>query len=81
MKIMEKLMNGNTKWIMTLIGLFILIATAIGSYSIVRVDNIDNCLRTEYVQKADYKTDISELKQGITSLNQKMDNYLTIRNK
>ena len=79
--IKEKLMNGNTKWIMTLIGLFILIATAIGSYSIVRVDNIDKCLRTEYVQKADYKEDIQELKQGISTLNRKMDTYLVDRNR
>ena len=70
-------MNGNTKWIMTLIGLFILIATGIGTYSIVRVDNVDKCLRTEYVQKADYKEDIQELKQGMTDLNHKMDTYLT----
>jgi uncharacterized membrane protein len=80
MKLKEKLMNGNTKWIMAIIGLFILIATGIGSYSIVRVDNIDSCLRTEYVQKADYKADIKEIKEGMKALNHKMDTYLTNRN-
>lgn len=79
--IKEKLMNGNTKWIMTLIGLFILIATGIGTYSIVRVDNIDKCLRIDYVQKADYREDMQELKQGISTLNSKMDMYLVDRNR
>ena len=66
-------MNGNTKWIFSLIALFILIATGLGGYAVARVDMVENKLTADYVQKKDYRRDISRVEAGITRLNDKMD--------
>ena len=66
-------MNGNTKWIFSLIALFILIATGLGGYAVARVDMVENKLTADYVQKKDYRKDILRVEAGITRLNDKMD--------
>ena len=66
-------MNGNTKWIFSLIALFILIATGLGGYAVARVDMVENKLTADYVQKKDYRRDICRVEAGITRLNDKMD--------
>ena len=66
-------MNGNTKWIM---GVLIIIASAVSGYAIARVDSIQQSLTTEYVQKVDYRCDISDLKASLNTLNKKMDEVL-----
>ena len=66
-------MNGNTKWIFSLIALFILIATGLGGYAVARVDMVENKLTADYVQKKDYRRDILRVEAGITRLNDKMD--------
>ena len=66
-------MNGNTKFILSLIALFILIATGLGGYAVARVDMVENKLTADYVQKKDYRRDISRVEAGITRLNDKMD--------
>lgn len=72
-------MDGNSKWILSLIGLFILIAASIGGYAIARVDIVQNTLRTEYVQKEGYRVDIADLKHSLETLNKKMDRVLEFR--
>ena len=66
-------MNGNTKWIFSLVALFILIATGLGGYAVARVDMVENKLTADYVQKKDYRRDILRVEAGITRLNDKMD--------
>ena len=66
-------MNGNTKFILSLIALFILIATGLGGYAVARVDMVENKLTADYVQKKDYRRDILRVEAGITRLNDKMD--------
>ena len=66
-------MNGNTKWIM---GVLIIIASAVSGYAIARVDSIQQSLTTEYVQKADYRCDMADLKESLSKLNDKMDKLL-----
>ena len=66
-------MNGNTKFILSLIALFILIATGLGGYAVARVDIVENKLTADYVQKKDYRRDILRVEAGITRLNDKMD--------
>ena len=69
-------MNGNTKWVLSLIGLFILIATGMGGYAVARVDAVQDNLRSDYVQKEDYRCDIADLKHSLEILNKKMDRVL-----
>ena len=66
-------MNGNTKLILSLIGLFILIATGLGGYAVARVDVCEDKMTREYVQKTDYLPDVCRVEAGITRLNDKMD--------
>ena len=66
-------MNGNTKWIM---GVLIIIASAVSGYAIARVDSIQQSLTTEYVQKTDYRCDMADLKESLSKLNDKMDKLL-----
>lgn len=66
-------MNGNTKWILSLIALFIMVATGLGGYAVARVDSVQDCLRTEYVQKGDYMGDMTDIKHSLERLNTKMD--------
>ena len=72
-------MNGNTRWIISLIGLFIMIATSLGAYSVARIDVMQDTLRTEYVQKVDYRCDVDDLKHALDALNKKMDRVLESR--
>ena len=69
-------MNGNTKWILSLIALFILIATGIGGYAVARVDVIQEKLTEDYLLKKDYRADVWRIENGITRLNDKMDEML-----
>ena len=69
-------MNGNTKWIMSLVALFILIATGLGGYAVARVDVVETKLTSEYVQKKDYRSDYNRIDSGITRLNDKLDELI-----
>ena len=69
-------MNGNTKWILSLIALFILIATGMGGYAVARIDIIQEKLTEDYLLKKDYRTDVWRIENGITRLNDKMDEML-----
>jgi len=69
-------MNGNTKWILSLIALFIFIATGLGGYAVARVDMVETKLTSEYVQKKDYRSDYNRIDSGITRLNDKLDELL-----
>ena len=66
-------MNGNTKWILSLIGLFILIAVSLGGYAVGQVDDVEKRLANDYVQKVDCHSNIYRIESGITRLNDKMD--------
>ena len=69
-------MNGNTKFILSLIGLFILIATGLGGYAVARVDSCQEKMTIFYVQKVDYQSNINRIEQGIVRLNDKMDEII-----
>jgi len=69
-------MNGNTKWILSLVGLFILIATGLGGYAVARVDTVQESLRIDYVQKIDHASDMAEIRHSLERLNIKMDKIL-----
>jgi len=69
-------MNGNTKWILSLIALFIFIATGLGGYAVARIDVVETKLTSDYVQKKDYRADYDRINAGITRLNDKMDEML-----
>ena len=69
-------MNGNTKWILSLIALFIFIATGLGGYAVARVDVIQEKLTEDYLLKKDYRADVWRIENGITRLNDKMDEML-----
>ena len=69
-------MNGNTKWILSLIALFIFIATGLGGYAVARVDVIQEKLTGDYLLKKDYRADVWRIENGITRLNDKMDEML-----
>jgi len=69
-------MNGNTKWILSLIALFIFIATGLGGYAVARVDVVETKLTSEYVQKKDYRSDYNRIDSGITRLNDKLDELI-----
>ena len=69
-------MNGNTKWIMGIFVVLIGIASSVAGYAIARVDSIQQSLTTEYVQKADYRCDMADLKASLNTLNKKMDDML-----
>jgi uncharacterized membrane protein len=69
-------MNGNTKWILSLIALFIFIATGLGGYAVARVDVVEAKLTSEYVQKKDYRSDYNRIDSGITRLNDKLDELI-----
>ena len=69
-------MNGNTKWILSLIALFIFIATGLGGYAVARVDMVETKLTSEYVQKKDYRSDYNRIDSGITRLNDKLDELI-----
>ena len=69
-------MNGNTKWIMSLVALFILIATGLGGYAVARVDVIQEKLTEDYLLKKDYRADVWRIEKGIIRLNDKMDEML-----
>ena len=69
-------MNGNTKWIMSLVALFILIATGLGGYAIARVDVVETKLTSDYVQKKDYRNDYNRINSGIIRLNDKLDRLI-----
>ena len=69
-------MNGNIKWIMWILGVLITIAASVGGYAVARVDGLQKTLQVEYVQKIDYREDMSDLKASLRSLNNKMDRVL-----
>ena len=69
-------MNGNTKWILSLIALFIFIATGLGGYAVARVDVVQERMTKDYVQKVDYRVNISRIEEGIKDLNKKMDKVI-----
>jgi len=69
-------MNGNTKWILSLIALFIFIATGLGGYAVARVDVCQKMVTKDYVQKANYRVDVYRVEAGILRLNDKMDEML-----
>ena len=69
-------MNGNTKWILSLIALFIFIATGLGGYAVARVDVVQERMTRDYVQKVDYRVNISRIEEGIKDLNKKMDKVI-----
>ena len=69
-------MNGNTKWILSLIALFIFIATAMGGYAIGEVDEVKRALASDYVMKDDFRCAVNRVDNGITRLNDKMDEML-----
>jgi len=64
------------KWVMWILGVLIMIAASVGGYAVARVDNVQKSLQAEYVQKADYREDISDLKDALNRLNFKMDRVL-----
>lgn len=72
-------MNGNAKYFMWVIGGLVLIAIYVSSYSIARVDAVQNDLTANYVQKSDYRADIGRIDAGIQRLNEKMDRMLSDR--
>ena len=72
-------MNGNAKMIMWAIGILMTIAGSVAAYAIVRVDGLQGLLQREYVQKVDYRDDVSDLKDSIKSINFKLDRLLMKR--
>jgi hypothetical protein len=69
-------MNGNTKWVMWILGILITIFGALSGYAVNRVDSVQQSLRIEYVQKVDYRADIGEMKESLKCINDKMDRIL-----
>jgi len=69
-------MNGNTKWILSLIALFIFIATGLGGYAVARVDIVQERMTKDYVQMVNHRSDISRIESGIARLDVKMDKVL-----
>ena len=69
-------MNGNIRWIMWILGVLITIAASVGGYAVARVDTVQKTLQEEYVQKVDYRVAMSDLKDSLRSLNDKMDRVL-----
>ena len=69
-------MNGNMRWTMWILGVLITIAASVGGYAVARVDGLQKTLQVEYVQKIDYREDMSDLKESLRSLNNKMDRIL-----
>ena len=69
-------MNNNTKWVMWILGVLITIAASIGGYAVARIDTVQKSLQAEYVQKIDYRDDMTDLKRALRSLNDKMDRVL-----
>ena len=69
-------MNGNIRWIMWFLGVLITIAASVGGYAVARVDTVQKTIQEEYVQKVDYRVDISDLKESLRNLNDKMDRVL-----
>jgi len=68
--------NGKTKVLLWAIGIFVVIAMSATGYSLVKIDTTNESLRTDYVQKEDYRRDITELKDAIKELGYKMDRVL-----
>jgi len=68
--------NGNIRWIMWILGVLITIAASVGGYAVARVDTVQKSLQLEYVQKIDYREDMSDLKRTLRDINNKMDRVL-----
>jgi len=68
--------NGRTKILLWAIGIFVLIAMGATGYSFIKIDATNESLRTDYVQKQDYRRDIADLKDAIKELSYKMDRVL-----
>jgi len=68
--------NGRTKILLWAIGIFVVIAMSATGYSLIKIDATNESLRTDYVQKEDYRQDITELKDAIKELGYKMDRVL-----
>jgi len=61
---------------MWILGVLITIAASVGGYAVARVDGLQKTLQVEYVQKIDYREDMSDLKASLRNLNNKMDRVL-----
>jgi ABC-type phosphate/phosphonate transport system permease subunit len=63
-------------WMQWILWGIILLIVGLSSYAVARVDNMQVTMSRDYVQKADYRVDISRLDSGITCLNEKMDTVI-----
>jgi uncharacterized membrane protein len=70
-------MNGNSKWIMWILGVLITISAAASGYAIARVDTVQNKMTDGYVMKSDYRADLGRIEASLQCLNEKMDRVLS----
>ena len=66
----------DSKWIMWVLGVLIMIASTLSGYAIARIDTVQQNLTEKYIQKTDYRIDMERIDSGIKSLNDKMDRIL-----
>jgi uncharacterized membrane protein len=76
----EQAANGNGRttisWIISVIGLLVMISMAVSTYTVGRVDKIQDTLSCSFVQKADYVDDLREMKAMMGKLDRKIDRLL-----
>lgn len=71
--------NSASKLVFWVLGILMTICGTISVYAVGKIDTVQTSLRLEYVQKADYRLELAEIKEGLKCINEKMDRVLQRR--
>jgi hypothetical protein len=80
----EQAANGNGRtmnWIISVVGILVMISMAVSTYTVGRVDKIQDTLSCSVVQKSDYVNDYREIKAMMEKLDRKIDRLLYPQNR